>query len=57
MERHDGQMPPPLVEPDDRNNGILQHSLPSSLSAVDLMGSATTEPGMRAMSGIPFEED
>ncbi len=56
-ERHDGQMPPSLVKPDPRNNWALQHSLPSSLSTVDLMGSVATEPGMRAMPGIPFEED
>ncbi len=56
-ERHDGQMPPSLVEPDARNNWTLQDSLSSPAFAVDLVGSAATEAGMRAMPGIPFEED
>ncbi len=57
MERHDGQMPPSLVKPDTRNNWTLQHSLPLILSAIDLVRCAATETGVRAMPGIPFEED
>ncbi len=57
MERDDGQMPPSLVEPDARNNWTLQRSLSPCLSAVDLVRRAAAEPGVRAMQGIPFEED
>ena len=57
VERHDGQIPPSLVKPDPRNNWALEHSLRSSLSAVDLVWRPAAEPGMRTMPGIPFEED
>ncbi len=57
MYRHDGQMPPSQVEPDPRNNWTLQHSLSSSQTAVNLLGSPTTKRRMWAMPGIPSEED
>ncbi len=57
MERHDGQMPPSLEKSDTRNNWTLQDSLSSPAFAVDLVGSAATKPGMRAMPVIPFEKD
>ena len=57
VEAHDGQMPPSLVEPDPQNSWPLQNSLSPFLSAVDLVGCATTETGVRAMQRIPFEED
>ena len=55
--RHDGQMPPSLIEANAKNNGILEGSLPAPPFTVDLIGSAAMQPGVRAMPGIPFEED
>ena len=56
-QRDDGEVPPSLIEADARDSWSLQHSLPSSPSVVDLIGSAASEPGMWAMSSVPIEED
>ena len=52
----DWQIPPSLVEADVRDNWTFHYSLPSSSSAVHLLGSPAAEPGVRAMLGVPFEE-
>ena len=55
-QRDDGQVPPPFEESDVRDNWTFHYSLPSSSSAVHLLGSPAAEPGVRAMLGVPFEE-